>query len=186
MMSNMWQRLLLTTLAIGLLAAYGIGAENGKGTDQSDGAENADSIAWLRFDDGMLRLKASEEEKHILVNLTASWCGWCRRMDKEAFSDQAVVAMVNEHFIPVQVWGDSDKMLDINGYRISEKNFAVSEFRNTGFPAFWFITPKQVKVGPLRGYQTPERMLAALNWIKDVKYDTTQVKSGSTKKDSEK
>jgi thioredoxin-related protein len=130
----------------------------------------------------MTKLKADTTGKHMFIDFTASWCGWCKKMDREAFVDPQVVSMLNGHFFPVRVWGDSNDMLDIEGYKISERNLAVGEFRVSGYPAFWFISPEQSKIGPLRGYQTTERLVNALTWVKDVKYDTTGT-GGSEKRE---
>ena len=132
-------------------------------------------INWLPYDTALTVLET--ENKHLFIDFTASWCGWCKRMDKDTFSDKKVIKTVNEHFIPVRVWGDSDNMLDINGYKISERNLAQAQFGVRGYPAFWFISPEGARIGPLPGYQTPDALIKALDWVKDYMYDTTRVKN---------
>jgi thioredoxin-related protein len=155
--------------AVVLLTALTV---NGSAQDKAESkkAESAkpDSIEWLSFPDGLQKGKA--EEKHVLVDFTASWCSWCKKMDRETFKDSAVVAMINEKFVPVKVWGDSDDMLDIEGYQITEKQLATSEFNVRGYPAFWFISPEGQRIGPLPGYQTAERMIKALDYVATKQY----------------
>src|SRR5437870_4701765 len=46
--------------------------------------------------------KASAEKKAIFVHFSASWCGWCKRLD--AFLDRADIKPVFEkYFIPVKL-----------------------------------------------------------------------------------
>lgn len=42
-----------------------------------------------------------QNEKLFFVDFSTSWCGWCKKMDKETFSDPIVVAILNKYFIPI-------------------------------------------------------------------------------------
>jgi thioredoxin-related protein len=156
------------------------------GTGESPVEKQAKEITWLSFDEGLTKLNKEPNDKHMFIDITASWCGWCKRMEKEAFSDPQVIATVNEFFVPVKLWSDSREMLDIDGYKISEQNLARTEFNVRGVPVFWFISPDKVKIGPLRGYQTTERMAKALEWVKNYEYDTTGAKQDSTEAEKNK
>lgn len=149
---------LVSLLSISVFAEKKAGAESTK-------------INWLSFDKGLAALEADSSGKHMFVDITASWCGWCKKMDREAFSDSAVISFVNQNFIPVKVWGDSDNILEIEGYRVSEKNLAKGEFNASGYPCFYFLTPEKAKVGPLRGYQKTDRMMEALDWVHAKEYE---------------
>lgn len=134
-----------------------------------------EKINWLTYPEGLQKLKT--EKKHLFIDFTASWCGWCRRMEAEAFSEPEVIKTVNDKFIPVRVWGDSDEMLDISGYKISQRNLTHAQFGVNGFPTFWFVSPEGVRIGPLRGYQTSPVLIDALKWVSEYKYDTTRVEN---------
>lgn len=71
----------------------------------------AHDIAWRPWG-----LQAFEEakaaDKPILLSLSAVWCHWCHVMDETSYSDAAVIASINEGFIPVRV--DADQRPDIN------------------------------------------------------------------------
>ncbi len=154
--------------------------------DKPEKKSDQEKIHWLSFDKGMAALEQDSTQKHMFVDVTASWCGWCKKMDREAFSDPKVISFVNSYFIPVKLWGDSDNELDINGYTISEKALAKSEFNVSGFPTFWFVSSDKARIGPLRGYQTSENLMKALTWIKEYKYDTTRVESPGSKEQTKK
>lgn len=44
--------------------------------------------------------KEKKEKKDLLINFTGSdWCGWCIKLDKEVFSQDAFVAEASKHFV---------------------------------------------------------------------------------------
>jgi len=141
---------------------------------------NKNVITWLSLDQGLI--KAKELNKHIFIDFTAKWCGYCKKMEKEAFADSTVITLLNNDFIPVKVDGDSQNELDIKGYKITEQNLTRQEFGVTGFPTFWFLTPDGNKLTNLRGYRTTDFMKEALTYIKDYKYDSTKTDPGTGNK----
>ena len=175
-------------LALVLILAFGVlSLTAGEETPPKQTTpEEPKEIKWLSFDKGLAALDTDSTEKHIFVDITASWCGWCKKMEREAFADPKVISLINQYFIPVKLWGDSKNELEINGYRISEQALAKSEFNVSGFPTFWFVSPDKARIGPLRGYQTTDNLLKALTWVKDFEYDTTRVKAPDKKEQTKK
>jgi uncharacterized protein len=51
--------------------------------------------------------EAAATGRPILLNLTAFWCDWCRRMDQGTWSDRDLVRLIGEQLIPVRV--DTDR-----------------------------------------------------------------------------
>ncbi len=145
-------------------------------------ATNHKEINWMPYDVGLH--KAKTESKHVFIDFTAKWCGWCDKMDSEVFSQPEVIEMVNTNFIPVKVNGDSNQELNIDGYKITEKNLARHEFRIRGYPAYWFLKPDGTKLGVIRGYRPTDDMMKAMTFVKDYKYDSTRTESTQNKEKS--
>ena len=40
-------------------------------------------------------------KKLFFIDFSTSWCGWCKKMDRETFSDPVVAAILNKYYIPV-------------------------------------------------------------------------------------
>lgn len=142
-------------------------------------SEKTNKINWLAYDEGLVLAK--KENKHVFIDFTAKWCGWCKKMEKEAFVDEVVVGLLSDHFIPVRVDGDSKKVLDVDGYKISERNLTRNHYGVSGYPAFWFLKPDGTKLGLLKGYQATEALRSALEYVKDYRYDSTRTKQESGK-----
>jgi len=55
--------------------------------------------------------EATAKRKLVLLDITATWCHWCRVMAEESYTDSAVVAEIAANFIPIRV--DYDLRPDI-------------------------------------------------------------------------
>ncbi|WP_158056056.1 DUF255 domain-containing protein [Halorussus halophilus] len=73
--------------------------------------------------------EAQDEDKPVLLSLSATWCSWCHQMDREAYSNPMVAANVNDSFVPVRV--DIDRQP-----RVRER------YNMGGFPSNVFATPE--------------------------------------------
>ena len=64
--------------------------------------------------------KAQEQDKPLMLFLTAFWCGFCQRMDEGAFSDDENLALLNAYFIAVRAENakrpDVDARYNLNGW----------------------------------------------------------------------
>lgn len=98
----------------------------------------------LSFDDA-LEL-AVERDKIVMVKFHADWCQWCRKMDKETFTDPHVQERLRL-FIPIQV--DVD---DRQGFNLAQR-FGVSSL-----PTIVFFDTRGNVIGKYEGYQAPGEM----------------------------
>ncbi len=175
-------RILAPLLLFVALFALTAGSKESKKIEQEQKPQKEASpkeIDWVAYDVGLAKAKA--EEKHVFIDFTTKWCGWCKKMDKETFSRPDVIEMINSNFVPVKVDGDSKRELDIDGYKITEKNLTRREFGVRGFPAFWFLKPDGTKLAVIHGYKKADYMMQAFEFIKDYKYDSTRTKTPDNK-----
>ncbi|WP_266078660.1 DUF255 domain-containing protein [Haladaptatus caseinilyticus] len=73
--------------------------------------------------------EAQDENKPVLLSLSARWCSWCHEMDETTYSIPTLAANVNDSFVPVRV--------DIDRHpRVRER------YNMGGFPTTVFLTPE--------------------------------------------
>lgn len=89
--------------------------------------------------------EAQRRQKPMLVEFTASWCGYCRRMKQTTFRDRDVIQHVNGCFVAVSV--DVDKNQEL-----------MKAVGVTGLPTTVIISPKFQVVKKITGYQSPTEM----------------------------
>ncbi len=164
-----YNKIILIMLIAGLLINVSAYAGDEKTESKSDGNKPATAIEWLSYDDGLV--KAKKEGKHLFIDFTAKWCGWCKKMDKTTFVEPEIVKMLNNDFVAVKVWGDSNNELDIEGYKITEKNLTSKDYKVRGYPTFWFLDPAGTKLGAVSGYQHATNLMSYLEYVKNKNYE---------------
>lgn len=105
-------------------------------TEETTGHE-----AWFA-DFDKAQAKAKEAKKDLLVDFTGSdWCGWCIRLDKEVFSQDAFKAGVEDHFILVALDFPRDEAL-LAKVPNPERNQELGEkYGVRGYPSILLMTP---------------------------------------------
>ncbi len=92
--------------------------------------------------------EASDQNKIIFVDAYAEWCGPCKMMDRNVFSDTAVGKFFNSHFINLKL--DMEKG---EGPKLSEL------YRVRAYPTFLFLDAKGALLHRGLGYHTSEKLL---------------------------
>ena len=166
-MSN--NKTILSLLFVGLIFCMSAFAGDDKAKNKSDKNNPATEIEWLPYDEGLA--KAKREGKHLFVDFTTKWCGYCKKMERTTFKEPEIISMLANNFIAVKVDGDSKNELDIDGYIISERNLTTKDFKVRGYPTFWFLDPAGTKLGAVSGYQPATNLKNYLEFVKDKKYE---------------
>lgn len=99
------------------------------------------------------KAEAKKTGKLIFIDAYASWCGPCKMMDRNTFSDGAVGKFFNDKFINLKV--DMEKSAD--GPMLSKM------FRVTAYPTFLWVDAEGKLVKREMGYRTPEQFLALVS-----------------------
>ena len=98
--------------------------------------------------------KAAREHKLIFLDISTSWCGWCKKMRQTTYPDKKVGAYFNASFICVELNGEGG-----DGKRL------VQKFGATGFPALYLIDKNEDPLLSSEGYHPPEDLM---NLVKSV------------------
>ena len=58
-------------------------------------------VKWMSFEQAIEKSKT--EKRKIFIDVYTDWCGWCKVMDKNTFSETQVAKILNEMFYPVKL-----------------------------------------------------------------------------------
>lgn len=58
-------------------------------------------LVWQKWSPSAFN-KARKENKLVLLDLTAKWCTYCKKMDQVTYRDPRVTRMIRNHYIPVR------------------------------------------------------------------------------------
>ena len=113
----------------------------------------AHEIGWREWGSEAFR-EAKEEDRPILLGISAVWCHWCHVMDETSYSDPEVIRLINERYVPVRV--DNDQRPDVN-----------RRYNMGGWPTTAFLTPDgEILHGGT--YVPPQQMRDYLVQVADV------------------
>ena len=117
-------------------------------------------VRWMSFEEAMERSKM--EKRKIFIDVFTDWCGWCKVMDKNTFSEAAVAKILNEKFYPVKFDAEQTNDIVFNGTTfkfIPSGNKGVHQLamallnNQMSYPTVVFLDEEFRMIQPLAGYQ---------------------------------
>ncbi len=92
-------------------------------------------LKWTNFTDGVRQASASN--KKILIDVYTDWCGWCKKMESDTYSDEDIKSYLRENYILVKLNAESDAKEMLDNEEVTQANLA-SAFRVNGYPTTIF------------------------------------------------
>ncbi|KHD07724.1 hypothetical protein PN36_09385 [Candidatus Thiomargarita nelsonii] len=68
--------------------------------------ENNSIVNWQKWSPKVFE-QARREERLVLLDLTAEWCQFCRKMDETSYRDPQVINIIRQYYIPVRADSNS-------------------------------------------------------------------------------
>jgi thioredoxin-related protein len=126
---------------------------------------------------------AKNQKRKIIVDVYTDWCGWCKKMDRDAYSNQAVKELISEHFILVKLDAEGSGKNNYKG-RVYTDSELSGYFQVSGYPTTVFLNPDGTIIefkydnfgmNNLPGYYTADEFKKVLEFIKNEKYKDTDL-----------
>jgi thioredoxin-related protein len=114
-------------------------------------------INWVSYEDGMKESAASG--KLVVIDFHADWCKYCVKMDKETFTNKAVIKEMTDNFVCISVDTDKEKELQ-------------AEYGAKSLPTFWFLESDGKRINYLPGFADASVFLAVLQYLSSDSYKT--------------
>jgi thioredoxin-related protein len=123
-------------------------------------AAEESAVQWLTFEEAVK--KAQREKRPIFIDVYTDWCGWCKVMDKNTFSDPKVAQILNTKFYPVKFNAEQREDVQFNGntFKFVENGrngyhqLAAALLNNQlSYPTVVFLNEEFHMIQPLAGYR---------------------------------
>ena len=144
-------------------------------------ADKGPLVEWTSIDKSLSAVDATH--KFILVDIVASWCGWCKKMDESTFTDGSVNEQLKSNFVTVKLDAEAETNLSFNG-----KNYGLVQNGTRqanqlaldlgkvngrlGYPTLVVLDEKGNKLQAFPGYKDAETLNVLLKYFVSGNYKT--------------
>lgn len=85
------------------------------------GSVNSQEIKWLTMNEAIAAQK--KEPKKIFMDVYTTWCGPCKMLDKNTFSDKEVIEYVNKNYYAVKFNAEGTEKVDYQDFVYTNPNY---------------------------------------------------------------
>jgi len=101
-----------------------------------------DKVNWV-YDYENARDQSRSEGKPLLIYFHTGWCSWCRKLERETYSNDEVASLLNDNFICLKINAEEHPNL-------------MTSYRIPGYPTVLFVSPEGEEMGRIMGYNPPD------------------------------
>jgi thioredoxin-related protein len=133
------------------------------------------------FEDALKDAKA--QNKKVIVDVYTDWCGWCKKMDRDTYSNTEIKQLITDNFIYVKLDAESDAKFEYNGKTYKSSEIAAL-FEVSGYPTTIFLDPDgkviefkydRYRMNNLPGYYDADDFKKVLEYMRDERYKDTDL-----------
>lgn len=146
----------------------------------------AQKINWVSFQQAVELNKTNP--KKIFIDVYTDWCGWCKVMDKNTFTDPVIIEYMNKYFYAVKLDAEMKDTVvfnnipfinpqpvadPANNIRKGTHQLAYSLLNGKlSYPTTVYLDENFHMLSPQPGYLTPPQMEPILVFYGQEKYKT--------------
>lgn len=141
-------------------------------------------INWVGVNE-LPALQAKEPRK-VMIDVYTSWCGPCKMMMKNTFTDKGIIDYINANYYAVKFNAEGNEDITYKEKTYSNSKYDASKTRGRNgthdfasiaavegrlaYPTLVFMDSELNLIGPLQGYRQPDQLYPFLTFFKEEVY----------------
>ncbi|GHC47644.1 thioredoxin family protein [Ulvibacter litoralis] len=144
------------------------------------GSMSAQKINWMTMNEALELQKTTP--KKIFMDVYTTWCGPCKMLDKNTFSNKDVIAYVNKNYYAVKFNAEGTEEITFEDFTYTNPNyqegrkgrnathFFADALKLRGYPSLVFFENDGALIQAVPGYKTPAQLEIYLKMIASDEY----------------
>jgi thioredoxin-related protein len=135
-------------------------------------------VKWYSIQEAEKLAKANP--RPLLIDTYTDWCGWCKKLDADTFSDPVIAEILNTRFYPVKFDAEGKQPVTFLGKTFVNDGksgpthqLAIALLQGQmGYPNLVFFNEKLQLLTNVPGYQKPKEMETLLSFFASKAYES--------------
>ena len=144
-----------------------------------------DKIHWLSVEEMQIAMK--KEPRKVLIDVYTNWCGPCKMMMSQTFTNKEVIQYINQNYYAVKFNAEGNEAITFNGKNYANNNYnAANANRRNGthdftkaiagvngriaYPTIVYFDEDLKIISPVQGFWKAPQFIPLLHFIKDEEY----------------
>lgn len=140
----------------------------------------AQQINWMTMDEALAAQK--KNPKKIFMDVYTTWCGPCKLLDKNTFSDKSVIEYLNKNYYSVKFNAEGNDPVTYKDFTYTNPNYQPERkgrnaqhlfahaMKVTAYPTVVFFKENGDLIQAVPGYRTPQQLEIFLKMIHSDDY----------------
>ncbi len=145
------------------------------------------TINWMSVEE--MEKAMEKEPRKIMIDVYTQWCGPCKMMMKNTFTNEEVISYINQNYYAVKFNAEGPESITFKGTTYTNPSYdpARGKGRNgtheltmaiapvngrVAYPTIVYMDEEFKILSPVQGYQQPAQILPILHYFGDNAYKT--------------